>query len=336
MNKEIDKNKLSIAAKDTNNSKVVINKQNNLENIKKSKYGSPNKKYTIFTKRIIRINSFSSSHNNKNYSLGAKALKKKYLNSRLNMENKKSNINNLFHKNNKCSSSISKGKKNNINTSKISKNNSKNAINNERSPFQKDLTKKYKRNSNIFNISLDSLNKTKLANKIYNPNSMVPNFNNFQQDEMGLNHKKMKKNNQNQNLSKSPLENNITNPGINLGLINLNYNGPKNNFNKINNNELSRSSKTTKNKIPNFISNDNLNLNQSMTSMMNKNMNNMNNMNNINNRNYFIQQNARNSHMNQGYINNNNHINMINNNMNNKDFANPGFINNIGPNNKKN
>jgi hypothetical protein len=40
--------------------------------------------------------------------------------------------------------------------------------------------------------------------------------------------------------------------------------------------------------------------------------------------------------MNQGYINNNNHINMINNNMNNKDFANPGFINNIGPNNKKN
>ena len=111
MNKEIDKTKLSIAAKDTNNSKVVINKQNNLENIKKSKYGSPNKKYTIFTKRIIRINSFSSSHNNKNYSLGAKALKKKYLNSRLNMENKKSNINNLFHKNNKCSSSISKGKK---------------------------------------------------------------------------------------------------------------------------------------------------------------------------------------------------------------------------------
>ena len=165
MNKEIDKNKPSIAAKDTNNSKVVINKQNNLENIKKSKYGSPNKKYTIFTKRIIRINSFSSSHNNKNYSLGAKALKKKILNSRLNMENKKSNINNLFHKNNKCSSSISKGKKNNINTSKISKNNSKNAINNERSPFQKDLTKKYKRNSNIFNISLDSLNKTKLTNK---------------------------------------------------------------------------------------------------------------------------------------------------------------------------
>ena len=125
------------------------------------------------------------------------------------MENKKSNINNLFHKN-KCSSSISKGTKINLNTSKTSKNNSKNAINNERSPFQKDLTKKYKRNSNIFNISLDSLNKTKLANKT-----------NY------INSKNIKTNSQNilKNLKKE-IKNNNRNNNNNLNSSNSNTNIP--------------------------------------------------------------------------------------------------------------
>ena len=166
-------------------------------------------------------------------------------------------------------------------------------------------------------------------NKIFNPNRIQPNFNYTN-----------KKNNPNN----SPLEaSNLTNNSMNLGnnpINNLNYNGPKNNFIKNQNNNIqmkinnksSQSSKGAKNTIPNF---DGINMiqnqNQNLPQMMNMNFG------QINNGNYFIQQNIprmRNNHMNQGFMNNN-HINMGNNPMNNKDFQNPNFNPNMVNNKQK-
>ena len=180
-------------------------------------------------------------------------------------------------------------------------------------------------------------------NKMYNPNQIQPNFNySASQDEINMNHKKMKKPNQ----SKSPLEqSNLMNPTMNSsnGMINnLNYIGPKNNFIKnqgnknipINNKNLSQSSKGAKNTNPIFMQNDNMNIlgnqNQNIPQMLNMSFGQM------NNRNYYIQQNMpnmRNPHMNQGYINNN-HIN-IGNNVINKDFQNQNFTPNMINNKQK-
>ena len=180
-------------------------------------------------------------------------------------------------------------------------------------------------------------------NKIYNPNPLQQNFNySVSQDDINnMTHKKQKKN----NLNKSPLEQ--ANPNINLtsGIPNnLNYNGPKNNFMKNNNNnipmkmtnkQLSQSSNAAKNTIPNIMQNDNINFmgnqNQNIPQMLNMSFG------PLNNRNYYIPQNMpnmRNPHMNQGYINNN-HINIGNNAMNNKDFQNQNFGNNMINNKQK-
>ena len=170
-------------------------------------------------------------------------------------------------------------------------------------------------------------------NKIY-PNQLQQNFgyNNPQEDLMT--HKKMKKNTQNN----SPFDqNNHTNPQINIGMGNLNYNGP-NNFKSSNSNnqikigKLSQSSKPPKNTNPFINNNDNIILgnqpqSQNIPQMLNINYG------QINNRNIYMQQGIpviRNPHMNQGYINNNN-IN-INNNQLKTDFQNanynPNMINN--------
>jgi len=170
-------------------------------------------------------------------------------------------------------------------------------------------------------------------NKIY-PNQLQQNFgyNNPQEDLMT--HKKMKKNTQNN----SPFDqNNHTNPQINIGMGNLNYNGP-NNFKSSNSNnqikigKLSQSSKPPKNTNPFINNNDNIILgnqpqSQNIPQMLNINYG------QINNRNIYMQQGIpviRNPHMNQGYINNNN-IN-INNNQLKTEFQNanynPNMINN--------
>ena len=170
-------------------------------------------------------------------------------------------------------------------------------------------------------------------NKIY-PNQLQRNFgyNNPQEDLMT--HKKMKKNTQNN----SPFDqNNHTNPQINIGMGNLNYNGP-NNFKSSNSNnqikigKLSQSSKPPKNTNPFINNNDNIILgnqpqSQNIPQMLNINYG------QINNRNIYMQQGIpviRNPHMNQGYINNNN-IN-INNNQLKTEFQNanynPNMINN--------
>ena len=170
-------------------------------------------------------------------------------------------------------------------------------------------------------------------NKIY-PNQLQQNFgyNNPQEDLMT--HKKIKKNTQNN----SPFDqNNHTNPQINIGMANLNYNGP-NNFKSSNSNnqikmgKLSLSSKPPKNTNPFINNNDNIMLgnqpqSQNIPQMLNINYG------QINNRNIYMQQGIpvmRNPHMNQGYINNN-HIN-INNNQLKTDFPNanynPNMINN--------
>ena len=179
-------------------------------------------------------------------------------------------------------------------------------------------------------------------NKIYNPNPLQQNFNYQSSQDESMIHKKLKKTSQN----KSPLDpSNLSNQAMNLGnnlMNNLNYNGPKNNFIKNNNNnipmkmttKLSQSSKTAKNTIPNFLSNDNINIignqNQNIPQLLNMGFGQM------NNRNIYLQQNIqgmRNPHMNQGYINNN-HINIVNNQINNKDFQTANFNPNMM--NKKN
>ena len=180
-------------------------------------------------------------------------------------------------------------------------------------------------------------------NKMYNPNPLQQNFNYQPSQDDIMNHKKMKKSSQN----KSPLDpSNLSNQAMNLGnniMNNLNYNGPKNNFIKNNNNnipmkmttKLSQSSKTAKNTIPNFLPNDNINMlgnqNQNIPQLLNMGFGQM------NNRNIYLPQNIqgmRNPHMNQGYINNS-HINIVNNQMNNKDFQNPNFNPNMMNNKQK-
>ena len=83
-------------------------------------------------------------------------------------------------------------------------------------------------------------------------------------------------------------------------MINLNYNGQNNNFiknqNNNMNNQINLSAQGTKNTIPNFTQNDNLNLisskSQQMPSLINMNFN----------RNFYIPQNMRNSHMNNNRV----------------------------------
>ena len=167
MNKDGNKNKISLGIKDNKISKNklsgILNKAYNLESIKKSKYNSPNKKPIMNKKRTIKINSYSSSHENKKEPniIGLKSKNEKKYQFKINFKN--NNIFNSSHlKHNTCVSSISKGK---INKKNISKNNNKKGINSNYSFFVNDLTKKYNRNLHLFNGTSDSLNKTNSLNK---------------------------------------------------------------------------------------------------------------------------------------------------------------------------
>ena len=194
-------------------------------------------------------------------------------------------------------------------------------------------------NINLGNLSLNNFQRQMYENqnnKIFNTPQMQQNYTFPNNDDMIMNHKKIKK-------IQSPIEqSNLSNPSMNLGnLINLNYNGPNNKFiknpnngiNMNNNTKTSLSSQPPKNTVPqNFAQAENLNLlqgqNKQIPPILNMNFN------PLNNRNFFVPQNMRNSHINNNYINNN-HLNN-NNNINNKDFHNMGYNhNNMGNNNKK-
>jgi len=167
MNKDGNKNKISLGLKDFKISKNkysgTLNKAINLESIKKSKYTSPNKKTIINKKRTVKINSYSSSNDNRkepNY-VGLKMKNVKNYKFKINL--KTSNIyNNSRLKNNININSISKGKLDKLN---ISKNNNKNGINIHCSFFLNDLSTKYNRNLYLFNRTSDSLNKANSQNK---------------------------------------------------------------------------------------------------------------------------------------------------------------------------
>ena len=169
MNKNGNKNKQCLGLRDNkiSNNKLsgILNKEINLEKIRKSKYYSPKKKFITNKKRTIKINSYSSSHDNKNEPnlLGLKNKNDKKCNFKNDLK-----INNIFNnslaKNNKCANSISKDKINRLNISKSKIN--KKGINIHYSFFMNDFTNKYNRNLYLFNRTSDSLNK---------PNSLTKN-----------------------------------------------------------------------------------------------------------------------------------------------------------------
>ena len=158
----------------------------------------------------------------------------------------------------------------------------------------------------------------------------------FQNNEENMNHKTLKKL-QNQKNSQIELgNNNINATAINLNMLNnLNYNESNNKFmknhpNNIINNNLSLSSQGQKNTIPNFNQSDNINLmaghNQQIPPLINMNFSSLGNR-------YYVPQNMKNVHMNNNYMNNN-HLNNPNN-INNKDYNNSGFNHPNMGNNKK-
>ena len=192
--------------------------------------------------------------------------------------------------------------------------------------------------ANQLNNSIQNMNNLSLNNyqrQMYdNQNNKIFNKD-IQQNYSFSNNDEIKNHQQiNKFQNQSPNDPNIlSNSSINLGnMINLNYNGPNNKFIKNQNNNMNNninlSSQGTKNTIPNFTKNENLNLmpnrSQQIPSLINMNFI------TLNNRNFYIPQNMRNSHMNNNFINNNH----MNNNINNKDNYNNGHNNNIN-NNKK-
>ena len=182
MNKEIKKNKNSLKKKDIkitkNKFSGVFFKAFNIENNRKSKQISPNKKIEVNKKRTVKINSYSTSHDNKKESnmAGLKIssdIKNKF---KFNI-GYKNILNNSQAKNNnnKCINSLPKGKNNNLN---ISKKISKKQINCHYSFFLHDISNKYKRNLNLFNGTIDSLTKTNSINKSNSANKKIHSRNN--------------------------------------------------------------------------------------------------------------------------------------------------------------
>ena len=168
-------------------------------------------------------------------------------------------------------------------------------------------------------------------NKLFNSVQIHQNYPFSNKEELNLNHSSISQ--------KDPnfTNNNNNNLSMNLGnIININYNGSNTKFiknqNNMNiNNKMSLSSQGLKNTKPFYNPGENLNFIQSqpqqIPSLINLTFN------PLNNRNFYVQQNIRNPHMNNNYNNNhiNNNNNIFNNNYNNNNFNH----NNIGNNNKK-
>jgi len=181
MNKEIKKNNNSLKKKDIKNTKNkfsgIFFKGFNLENNRKSKQISPNKK-EVNKKRTVKINSYSTSHDNKKEAnmAGLKIsndIKNKF---KFNI-GYKNILNNSQTKtnNNKCISSLSKLKKNNLN---VSKKISKKSNNCHYSFFLHDISNKYKRNINLFNGTFDTLTKANSIKKSSSANKKIHSRNN--------------------------------------------------------------------------------------------------------------------------------------------------------------
>ena len=176
MNKEIKKNFSRKKENKITKNKCsgILSKGINLENIRKSKYISPNLKPEVNKKRTVKINSYSSSHDNKKepnmaglkISNDIKFKFKYYIGNKKILNNSQTKNNN----NNKSINSISKGKINNLN---ISKKNSKKTNNYHYSFFLHDISNKYKRNLNLFNETFESLTKTNSINKNNSPNKKI-------------------------------------------------------------------------------------------------------------------------------------------------------------------
>ena len=178
MDKNIKKNKIFLKKKNLQNSKndisIKIRHSMNFENSRKPKDKSQNKNHLINKKRVIKINSYSSSHDNKkkeNLSRFKNKLEKKNK-TKISLNSKKKVINNSLSIINKFTKSISKEKTNNL---KTLKNNSKKIVNYHYSYFLHDFSEKYKKNLNSFNngtslsnIKNNSSTKTNSANKTKN------------------------------------------------------------------------------------------------------------------------------------------------------------------------
>ena len=214
MNKDGNKNKFSLGIKDFKISKNkvsgILNKPINTESIKKSKHNSPNKKSIINKKRTVKINSYSSSHENKKEPnlVGLKSKNEKKYSFKIEFKNN-SIFNSSRLKHNTCVSSISKGK---INKTNISKNKNKKGINIHYSFIINNLSNKYNRNLHLFNGTSDSLNKTRSQNKNNSINKKLSSMN------------KINTNNINNNLNNKINNNHINN----IRRINItNKNKPK-------------------------------------------------------------------------------------------------------------
>jgi len=240
---------------------------------------------------------------------------------------------------------------NNINYNNI--NNIQNVSN-----YNQNMTNQINNINNLNNLSMGNFQMPiydQQNNPLYNSvlaSNMKNNYSlSMNNDE--INHKKAKK-----IPNKSPKEQSFTmNAAMSMGnmLPNLNYNGPNLNNNLSGNNKnISLSSQTPKNTVPNFNQVDNLNFpfnqnkinQQGLSPLLNMNMN----MNNFRNKNYFIPQNMKNAHKNNNIWNNLNNSNINNNNgnindnfngsksniFNKKDFHHRNNINNNNYNNNYN
>ena len=113
-NKDPNRNKINTKLKNIQNSKnkltSVLDKASNLEKERQSKSKSSQKKNLIKKRRTIKINSYSSSHDdntNSNFKKFKNRINKQNK-LKFNIINQKNSKNNSTEKNNKCYSSISK------------------------------------------------------------------------------------------------------------------------------------------------------------------------------------------------------------------------------------
>ena len=193
-NKNAGKNKLKCNKKDSLNLQKkfpgIFNKEINMVNKRKSKYSSKIRISSKDNEKNMKINSYSSSHDNKKEAYIANLKHKIGMPNKFkyNFDIKKKNINdNSIIKTIKYSNTKSKEKNKNKSTSKskekinninISKNNNK-KYNSHYSFFLNDFSNKYKRNLNSFNVNSDSLintysiTKTNSTNKTLNSKNIL-------------------------------------------------------------------------------------------------------------------------------------------------------------------
>ena len=178
MDKNTKKNKICLKKKNIQNTKnniyFKIIQSINFESSKKNKDKSQNKNNLIKKKRVIKINSYSSSkekYAKESLSILKNKIEKKNK-AKISLNNKKKVISNSLSIINKFKNPISKEKTNNL---KTLKNNCKKDINYHYSFFLHDLPDKYKKNINSFNngasitlLKNNSRSKTKSANKTKN------------------------------------------------------------------------------------------------------------------------------------------------------------------------